>query len=149
MGISLGLLFVYLIIGFLNLYFYLWHKWQPLRPICKNGKCKSDDYKWVTSIGDFHPVFICSCGNIYIQNGGCFIELLPDGKSKPYMIHSLFGRWKKDNSIKTGFGTLYPPKFSNETITKIIELSKDVDNPNILITITPTYDKLCEDGTAL
>lgn len=140
-GFPLGLILAFLIIYILNILMDLWYVWRPLRPICKNGKCKSNDYKWVTRIEDFCPVFICSCGDLYLKNGSLFIELLSDGSSEPYMSHSFFGRWKKDHTKRTDYGTYYPPKFDEETITKIKELASEANNPNIFSTITPKFVK--------
>ena len=73
--------------------------WQPMLPICKSGKCRKER--------DFEPsatepekrYYTCKCGIRYVLQrkgtyGRQFMEVLPDGTTKPYMKHSRFGRWK-------------------------------------------------------
>lgn len=82
----------------------LWRKWRPMRPTCRNGRCVADDYEWLrtTSDGD---VFACGCGDTYLLSSrGCsqtthFWRLSTDGAPRPFMKHSLVGRWVREQSI--------------------------------------------------
>ena len=76
----------------------------PLRPQCRRGKCKSEDYRWdAEDLQRFRmnpstspdTVFVCKCGDKYLCHGRCFDELLSDGVRRPYMVHPPFWRrWR-------------------------------------------------------
>lgn len=79
----------------------------PLRPVCRRGRCKSEDYVWDRE--DFRrflsnpkasrhkTVFVCKCGDKYLRYGRRFSELTSDGEVRPYMVHPRFWRrWRPD-----------------------------------------------------
>ena len=80
----------------------------PLRPPCKRGQCKSNDYHWDDE--DFQrylknpkeskgTIYVCKCGDKYLRQKRFFYELLPDGKTKPYMMHPpCWRRWHFDTN---------------------------------------------------
>jgi hypothetical protein len=75
----------------------IWYKWRPLRPICRQGKCSSDDYELI-ELSNAGAVFRCRCGMKYLKNNRCFMEILDDGSTCAYMRrHSMFGRWKRES----------------------------------------------------
>jgi len=74
----------------------IYEKWRPFRPICKKGKCSSDDYNLVQSLED-GAIFRCKCGTQYFRSGRRFLELLDNGETVAYMKRrGLFGRWEPD-----------------------------------------------------
>jgi hypothetical protein len=81
----------YLIMYYLN-------KWFPIHPICKDGKCTSEDYeivKYNEEDGTF--IFRCKCGTEYYQDFPYFKEILSDGSLKTYMKINRWGKWKPDD----------------------------------------------------
>ena len=78
----------------------LWHIWRPLRPVCKNGKCKAEDYK-IINVSAGSTVWICKCGDEYIRKGRTFMYINENGVFEPYMIYNgPFGRWYLDKMKK-------------------------------------------------
>jgi hypothetical protein len=77
--------------------FGIWYKCRPLRPPCRNGKCKAGDYQLLRATTD-GSVFQCQCGDKYFRLGrtGRFLEILPDGSLRPYMRRTPFGKWQPD-----------------------------------------------------
>lgn len=74
----------------------LWHRWRPMRPPCRSGKCMSGDYNPLLRPGN-EVIFQCGCGTKYVKKGRRFMELGGDGSARPYMIkRGLSGRWEKD-----------------------------------------------------
>ena len=71
------------------------HVVRPLRPRCKNGRCKASNYSYVetTSDGD---VFQCRCGDRYLQAGSTFRILQSDGSKLNYQTRGTFGSWRPD-----------------------------------------------------
>jgi hypothetical protein len=69
----------------------------PRRPKCRNGRCGLGDYKWLPREDGF-SAYRCKCGCWYIMNGRRFLELLPDGTTKPFMRRTVFGCWKRDDA---------------------------------------------------
>lgn len=80
---------------FILLLDHLWHKWRPLRPSCRRGACRAEDYHWLveTEQGD---VFRCCCGDKYLRRGTKFMELLPDGSTRSYMKRGRLAKWVPD-----------------------------------------------------
>jgi len=67
--------------------------WHPLRPVCKNGKCRAKDYE-IVEISAEGTIWVCKCGDKYIRKGRTFMRLTEDGDTEPYMAYNgLFGRW--------------------------------------------------------
>ncbi|MCE5241126.1 hypothetical protein LLH23_21900 [bacterium] len=71
----------------------------PKYPPCHNGCCKWRERSW----GDYEiknadgdMVLRCRCGRDYDQRGRRFMERLPDGTFKPYMVHRPFRGWFLD-----------------------------------------------------
>lgn len=76
----------------------LWHERHPLRPVCKNGVCRADDYELVEAQRDF-LAFRCRCGIRYIHKQRQFLEILPDGTPKRFMRKKAgFGGWEPDDT---------------------------------------------------
>jgi hypothetical protein len=88
------------------------HEWLrrggPLYPPCHNGTCKGrrwlsltykdwGDYQRVVADGE--SVLRCKCGRDYVCDlpGRRFLERLPDGTRKPYMVHRPFRGWFPDS----------------------------------------------------
>jgi len=70
----------------------------PMYPPCHNGCCKGR--VWPADIGDYDsvsvagdPVLRCRCGRDYDKEGRRFMERLPGGTLKPYMVHRPFRGW--------------------------------------------------------
>lgn len=93
LGFGGGIGFFKTIIFFLD----VWHKWRPLRPICRHGVCDSKAYRWIKESvqGD---VFQCCCGTKYLKTGNQFMEILPDGSLRPYMKYTILRGWEPENS---------------------------------------------------
>jgi hypothetical protein len=74
----------------------LWYRYSPLRPTCRTGKCTAKDYKLVR---DAPPhTFECRCGIRYRKIGNAFMEVLPDGSTKPFMRQERGrGKWIPDS----------------------------------------------------
>jgi len=71
----------------------IWYKCRPLRPICKEGKCSSDDYEIIECLKG-RVVFRCQCGTKYLKKGQFFMEILDDGSTIPYMRRNgILGSW--------------------------------------------------------
>ena len=74
-----------------------WYGAFPLRPTCRIGACKSDDYSWDMELsrklkGD---VFTCKCGDRYLLKRRRFSELCADETTRPYMKRDVFiRRWR-------------------------------------------------------
>lgn len=82
--------------------FSLWYLWRPLRPRCKTGKCRANDYA-IVSVSSSGTVFICTCGDKYLRKGREFMHVHENGESEPYMIYdNPFGRWHLDDSKDNG-----------------------------------------------
>ncbi|MBN2315971.1 MAG: hypothetical protein JXM79_18740 [Sedimentisphaerales bacterium] len=80
----------------------LWYRWRPIRPICKEGKCSSDDYQ-LLELSKGNVVFRCRCGAKYIKTRHRFGELLDDGSVRPYMKRTWsLGRWEEDRGESVG-----------------------------------------------
>lgn len=101
LGALLGLLvFVGLCIIYIGIAF-LWTRWQPAFPHCRQCR-KCEGYKTEETIKDGF-CYRCSCGIKYtykkLKSGEVeFQELLPDNTTRPYMKRSRFGRWKSDST---------------------------------------------------
>jgi hypothetical protein len=73
----------------------------PMYPPCHNGSCRGR--RWPADIGDYEIknvdgdiVLRCRCGREYDRIGRRFMERLPDGTLKPYMVHRPFRGWFPD-----------------------------------------------------
>ncbi len=79
----------------------------PRYPPCHTGKCKSR--RWPSlddrDMGDYEQVGVgddrvlrCKCGREYVGGDGerRFMERLPDGTLKPYMVHTDYRGWVPD-----------------------------------------------------
>ena len=71
-------------------------KWRPLRPVCREGKCSSNDYQ-LLDVSEGRGIYRCRCGTKYVRTRHRFGELLDDGTVRSYMkrMWSL-GRWEED-----------------------------------------------------
>jgi len=79
------------------------HQAGPWAPPCHTGRCKAGrdflddgDYESLRIGDDF--VHRCRCGRDYVMRkaGSRFMERLPDGALKPYMMHRPFRGWFPD-----------------------------------------------------
>jgi hypothetical protein len=91
MGIALGFLPLLGLVAAGKVY----HRYRPLRPICRQGKCGAEAYS-VIKITPQGWSFRCRCGDMYLSKGYRFGELLPDGSVRPYMVRAPFRDWKPD-----------------------------------------------------
>ena len=101
LGYPLGFLGAVLIIpalvcGIGALLFFIW----PERPICRNGKCKTNDYELHRVEDKFE--WFCNCGNQYRKSGRRFYEVRRDGSLAPYMVWSIFRGWFPDTEQRSG-----------------------------------------------
>lgn len=64
----------------LGLFYY---SYRPIRPMCKNGKCRCDDY--TLEPRDHLTLATCKCGTRYVTDGLRFMELRDDGSRRPFM----------------------------------------------------------------
>jgi len=76
----------------------------PMYPPCHTGSCQwrewspgFGDYRFAKVDGDL--VLRCRCGRDYDRRGRRFMERLPDGTFKPYMVHRPFRGWFPDIGI--------------------------------------------------
>jgi hypothetical protein len=74
----------------------LYSGWPP-RPACRTGKCHSRDYK-LEILSRGQAGFRCQCGVLYRKSGRRFLEALPDGSFRPYMIWKTFRGWFPEQS---------------------------------------------------
>ena len=87
----------------LGTYELLRREWPP---VCADGKCKGGfwhkpgTYELVVvfDIADHraHVLHRCRCGHPYEHVGRCFMERLPDGTLRPYMIYRPYRGWFPD-----------------------------------------------------
>lgn len=98
-GILLGFFVPIGAIKLLQTWLKFWYKHFPLRPICQEEKCFSDDYRWQFS-NSRGKVFKCECGNKYLSIDKKFLRILPDNSLSPYMKRGLLRIWKLDKSEK-------------------------------------------------
>lgn len=80
----------------------LWLGGQAYPP-CHSGLCRAPSPWQLSSSGGYDTVQVgdewvlrCSCGRDYVRVGRRFMERLPDGTLKPYMVHRPFLGWRKD-----------------------------------------------------
>jgi hypothetical protein len=71
-------------------------RFYPAFPVCRNGKCGTEDYTCLRSEASF-AVYVCKCGNTYINVRRRFLELLPNGTERRFMRRTVFGKWMADN----------------------------------------------------
>jgi hypothetical protein len=76
--------------------------WCPDRPMCRCGKCRSDDYSYVESgnitvetVFEYQCPF---CSRTYRQRDKRFWEFSSDGSEIPYAVISKWGRWKIEDT---------------------------------------------------
>ena len=64
-------------------------------PFCKNGRCQKDDYKFIeyTSKG---AVLNCKCGDKYLYDYPELMQIMDNGRTKPYMHKNLLEEWHED-----------------------------------------------------
>jgi hypothetical protein len=77
---------------------YLYHRFRPLRPTCRQGKCRSNDYgiKIVVKGASSESENRCKCGDIYVRRENRFMLVQPDGSTKPYLARKPFHNWEPD-----------------------------------------------------
>ncbi len=79
----------------------------PLYPPCHNGTCTGRCWPSLSEkdMGDYERVRVggesvlrCKCGREYVERdaGRRFMERLPDGTLKPYMVHRDYRGWAPD-----------------------------------------------------
>ena len=85
----------------------------PRYPPCHTGKCRGR--RWPSlhdkDMGDYERVWVgddsvlrCKCGRDYVTQdaGRRFMERLPDGALKPYMVHRDYRGWMADADANGG-----------------------------------------------
>lgn len=74
----------------------------PWLPTCRQGRCVGGR---LTDFGDYNSVkddkdglfgFRCRCGDMYRKVGRRFVEVAPDGSTRPYLIWSRMRGWIDD-----------------------------------------------------
>jgi len=85
------------LIGAAKVVLFISSRAMPIRPMCRNGKCGANDYKFLKITKD-GSVFQCRCGDKYfrLRAAARFLEVLPDGSLRPYMKRKPFGKWQPD-----------------------------------------------------
>lgn len=73
----------------------IYHRYRPLRPVCRRVRCLSTDYS-VIKITREGVLFRCLCGDRYLRSGRRFAESMPDGTLRSYMVRSPFQGWRGD-----------------------------------------------------
>jgi hypothetical protein len=93
-GIACGFLLVYALWLLADFY----HRFRPLRPTCRHGKCHSEDYKIkvVAKEGSWESENQCKCGDTYVRRENRFMLLQPDGSTQPHMLRKPFHDWEPD-----------------------------------------------------
>jgi hypothetical protein len=91
------------LIAFFITWIFLVSKYLLLTPfpVCRRGNCRSfRGYLWRKGTiygrekgGVFK--YNCKCGDFYLRDGARFMELLTDGKTRPYKIYAK-GIWLDD-----------------------------------------------------
>jgi hypothetical protein len=78
----------------------------PWLPACRNGCCRGGR---LAGLGDYKPVwnenctlggFRCRCGITYQKVGRRFVELAPDGSSRPYLVWNWLKGWLPDCEMR-------------------------------------------------
>ena len=90
-GSALGLLLMQAFVVTAKLY----HRYRPLRLVCRQGKCGPTDYSLV-KITPRGWLVRCRCGDTYLSKSHHFRELLRDASVRPYMARAPFRDWKPD-----------------------------------------------------
>jgi hypothetical protein len=98
-GFLLGFFAIIGGIKLLQLWLEFWHKVFPLRPICQENVCLSDDYRWQHN-KDGAKIFKCECGVLFLSEGKRFMRILPDNSLSPYMKRGFLRVWKRDKIEK-------------------------------------------------
>ena len=85
------------LLGIVGAYVYLEKgkgRWQPP---CHTGSCKGG--RRLGEEGDYEAVHRCQCGRDYVMRDGGkrFLERLPDGTFRPYMVHRSLRGWFPDS----------------------------------------------------
>ena len=83
-------------------------RYRPPFPVCKNGRCSSAQYTYLSIDGESRPQVAglsgpggtlarCRCGTLYLRRitDRRVWEVSEDGTLVPYMFHRPFGRWKR------------------------------------------------------
>lgn len=65
---------------------------RPPFPVCRNGKCRYGNYQYQRVDGGGYALF-CRCGGRYRKTGRRFMQEMPDGSLRPYMIWKAFRGW--------------------------------------------------------
>ncbi|KPJ97771.1 MAG: hypothetical protein AMK71_12580 [Nitrospira bacterium SG8_35_4] len=103
-GISIGMSVGMAPLFLLGIIYALMMAWRPDRPMCRCGKCQSEDYEFVWR--EEIPVmkktiyeFRCpSCSRTYRKKDKRFWEVSSDGSETPFMVISKWGRWQIENT---------------------------------------------------
>src|SRR5271156_5503443 len=72
-GVLSGLVVLIAFYGGLKCLGGLWHKWRPLRPVCRNGVCRPSDYEWLPPKDGFLTCR-CACGSCYLIKANRFLD---------------------------------------------------------------------------
>ena len=101
LGFPLGFIFsVAILHGGVNLLSYVERMFWvgiPPKPDCHTNRCHSDDYEIDQESNKL--IYRCGCGRCYQKQGRRFMEVLPDGASKPYMKWVAFRGWRPDDAL--------------------------------------------------
>ena len=81
----------------------------PRYPSCHNGTCTgrrwpslnyADRGDYTLTVVDGEAVLRCRCGREYVERPpGRFMERLPDGTLRPYMVHRNYRGWFPDGEV--------------------------------------------------
>ena len=68
------------------------YRGSPPVPICRSGKCRAGDYQ-IRAVAGGDYAYFCRCDGRYRKKRRRFMELMPDGSLRPYMIWRPFRGW--------------------------------------------------------
>jgi len=96
LGAAVGFGSFHLLIRAIALIDLAWHRFCPLRPVCRNGACGASQYKQV-ELREGSIVYQCECGTKYLHKGAQFLEILPNGTQRPFMRRKTLGKWELES----------------------------------------------------
>lgn len=79
-----------------------WHRWcmsHPDCPVCRRGKCSATDFEQYQFTQE-GVIYRCRCGDPYLRKGRRFLEILPNGSQRPYMVRKAFCGWQRDDNAR-------------------------------------------------
>lgn len=78
---------------------FLAFRWRPSFPKCKKGKCHGVGYYHYLGKEGYAKKYRCECGDEYLLFRNGDLKIIEDGKTRSFMKHSRFGRWRAISEI--------------------------------------------------